>query len=229
MADRPIIFSARMVEALLVGQKTQTRRIIKNPVALDALALFAPAWLMLPGNADLLPCVDGDRLWVRETFALESDQLAGPYPAPHDDGRPIFWIEGAEPGERYWLQPHYRASDPDPDLCYADAEGPSCRWKPSIHMPRWASRLTLTVRDVRVQRLHEISEADAIAEGCPARTSEAGQDPRGWFAGLWDTIHGAGAWIANPYVAAISFTVERRNIDAPADCRNPREAPDAPH
>ena len=47
--------------------------------------------------------------------------------------------------------------------------------------------------------------------------------------GLWDTIHGAGAWIANPYVAAISFTVERRNIDAPADCRNPREAPDAPH
>jgi len=228
MADRPIIFSARMVEALLVGQKTQTRRIIKNPVALDALALFAPAWLMLPGNADLLPCVDGDRLWVRETFALESDQLAGPYPAPHDDGRPIFWIEGAEPGERYWLQPHYRASDPDPDLCYADAEGPSCRWKPSIHMPRWASRLTLTVRDVRVQRLHEISEADAVAEGVIRYDGDEYDDaefaaieggdiyPRAIdaYGALWTSINGPGSWDANPWIVAITFTVEKRNIDA---------------
>ena len=108
MADRPIIFSARMVEALLVGQKTQTRRIIKNPVALDALELFAPAWLMLPGNADLLPCVDGDRLWVRETFALESDQLAGPYPAPHDDGRPIFWIGASAIGSSRTIAPAIR-------------------------------------------------------------------------------------------------------------------------
>jgi len=102
-----------------------------------------------------------------------------------------------------------------------------------MHMPRWASRLTLTVRDVRVQRLQDISEADAQAEGClmdpepdeygglmPAEIAhdngigDVGWDSaRDWFANLWNTINGPDAWEANPWVAAISFDVHRGNID----------------
>lgn len=101
------------------------------------------------------------------------------------------------------------------------------RIRPSIHMPRWASRLTLTVTDVRVERLQDISEADAIAEGCPVSTmpgtighplcpvgfNEMGT-PIYWFRELWNSINGPDAWDANPWVVALTFDVARRNIDA---------------
>ena len=106
---------------------------------------------------------------------------------------------------------------------------------PSIHMPRWASRLTLAVTEVRVERLQDISEADAVAEGMPefgafcevldpgklnaagetaAQTASRLRWPQRWFASLWKDINGAEAWAANPWVAAISFTAHRGNIDA---------------
>jgi hypothetical protein len=113
--------------------------------------------------------------------------------------------------------------------------GPRCgRRVPSIHMPRWASRLTLTVTDVRVERLQNITEDDARAEGV-----ERDEDvPGGWvdyrapgtqccliasdsFASLWESIHGPEAWNANPWVCAISFEVRRRNIDHIAPLRPP--------
>jgi len=91
-------------------------------------------------------------------------------------------------------------------------------WRPSIYMPRWASRLTLLVTDVRVQRLQDISEADAIAEGIiPTANSQtidcATERPSDGFRALWNSIHGPEAWDANPWVAAISFDVVRANID----------------
>jgi len=105
-------------------------------------------------------------------------------------------------------------------------------WRSPIFCPRWASRLTLTVTEVRVQRLQEISEADVLAEGCPLDpfyhdTTADGSNPhmvkidtakwispRGWYHRLWDSLHGPDAWDANPWVVAVSFTVDRRNIDA---------------
>ena len=118
-------------------------------------------------------------------------------------------------GGRPWVR--YRATD--------ELDVPSgTRWRPSIHMPRWASRLTLTVTDVRVQRLQEISEEDARAEGaypCEGGWSYggsplAGTTARGAFYCLWNSLHGPDAWSANPWVCALTFTVDRRNIDAGA-------------
>jgi len=138
----------------------------------------------------------------------------------------------------YWEQPHYRATDPAPELVVDGVDGPGCRWRSPRYMPRWASRLTLTVTDVRVQRLQEISEADAIAEGamrnitCKSSVSgttvagdtwfyDEGPDgrhfeapnPRDAYEILWGKLHGWKSWDANPFVAAISFTTEQRNID----------------
>jgi hypothetical protein len=184
MTDRPIIFSAPMVRALLDGRKTQTRRALKPPY----------------GTLEYLPdrtwrpiytkCFRGDRLYVREAFCPRLG-----YPAPV-------------------ATPHYRADDDKPEW--------RGLWKPSIHMPRWASRLTLTVTDVRVQRLQEISEADAIAEGCDAAFAMTMRRPNGAYPGnatecfrdLWNSLHGPDAWDANPWVAALTFTVQRGNIDS---------------
>lgn len=80
-------------------------------------------------------------------------------------------------------------------------------------MPRWASRLTLIVTDVRVQRLQDISRGDAMGEGCPFQNMADGDDPREWFRALWNSLHGPDAWDANPWVCALTFTVHRCNID----------------
>lgn len=195
MADRPIIFSAPMVRALLAGRKAQTRRAIKPPTKMptDAdIVLSGTAWswrLGTRGGSIPTPYAPGDRLWVREAIDRAS-----------------------VPGDV-----HYRA----------DYEGDptGLGWTPSIHMPRWASRLTLTITDVRVQRLQDISEEDARGEGCaltdagvwnadPTRPQMAGCDARGAFYCLWNSIHGPDAWDANPWVAAIGFIVHRQNIDA---------------
>lgn len=213
MTDRPIIFSAPMVRALLAGTKTQTRRLLlrshpkfpdHNQIRTDVLA-FDPArpaaWYWdgiydRVGASYPIRYALGDRLWVREAYA--KDDLI-------------------DTGARYV------ATDAISDLR---------RKYPSIHMPRWASRLTLTVTEVRVQRLQEISEDDAQAEGClmdpepdenghrmPAeiaheRGGDVGWDSaRDWYADLWDSLHGPGAWEVNPWVVAVSFTVAKGNID----------------
>ncbi len=194
MADRPILFSGPMVRALLAGQKTQTRR------------LLAPF--------EVPRFVAGDRLWVRE------DWRAG---VGYDGAR----ARDIAPVSRIWF-PADKTVDP--------RAGKTARH--SIYMPRWASRLTLTVTEVRVQRLQEISEEDARAEGMHSwqhdelgtlwSHSVPGQrvrsttvvSPAGWerptsaFLNLWDSLHGRDAWDANPWVVALTFTTERRNIDA---------------
>lgn len=210
MGDKPIIFSAPMVRALLDGRKTQTRRVLK------------PQPNMLNGGRPLndgrgsysieagwkhLPCTRGDRLWVREAFIGHYAYEVNEYP-PRDWGNKPIW---------------FPADGPVPDKFAGQFWH---RARPSTHMPRWASRLTLTVTDVRVQRLQEISEADAVAEGCEAtgwRPTYGNPDNAGFeesipakdaFADLWSSLHGPGAWEANPWVAAYSFTVQLGNIDA---------------
>ena len=223
MADHPIIYSAPMVRALLDDRKTQTRRIITKRGALDALAVFGPQFLLKPGNVDLCPFGQpGDRLWVRENVRAEelSDGLdVVRYAADGIWGR----ISDAPTAGDDWLKLfYYRGRGKD------GIGNPV----PSIHMPRWASRLTLVVNDIRAQRLHDISEEDAVAEGALVDhslrdgTADGSQPPmvkigparhitlRGWYHRLWDDLHGPAAWDANPWVWALTFIVHRGNIDA---------------
>jgi hypothetical protein len=187
MSDKPILFSAPMIRALLAGTKTQTRRILK-PQPDDLIEGQIPKQLRIS---------IGDVLWVRERGWLSPSKLAfQPYVGNEDTGTP----ENPD-GEPY-------------KVCV------------SIHMPRWASRLTLTVTDVRVERLQEISERDCIAEGIEWVTRTSSGDfyrnldnaecpikPWGSYRSLWNHINGACAWDANPWIAAYTFTVHRGNID----------------
>lgn len=142
----------------------------------------------------------GDRLWVRETWQSLSFGDYEPTTAAPADVR-------------------YFATDA---LANCDREVRGYPWRPSIHMPRWASRLTLIVEEPRIERLQEITEADAIAEGAPCLAVDEdgkffadvpGATHRCGFAGLWDHLNGAGAWDENPEVVALKFRVVRENID----------------
>lgn len=246
MTVKPIIFSAPMIRALLAGSKTQTRRVLKLPtktfsggpiyerkdmggwmattsggggcftLARDGSRIPAPErvaiWHQTTGACMETPYQPGDRLWVREGFALL-------------------------PKSAYNL-PKTIAQDPDNAAYYRadfDRSGKPA-WKSSMFMPRWASRLTLAVTDVRVQRLQDISEADAIAEGVeplhqgwypygistfmtmmigdrevPAQYCQNAVES---YHRLWNTLHGPAAWDENPWVCALTFAVHRCNIDA---------------
>jgi hypothetical protein len=238
VADRPILFSAPMIQALLAGRKTQTRRILRQQPKNDAAGC---AWRIASGYKKtkvdapyveavrptsygateiVVPplrilCRPGDRLWVRETLIFDSGR---------ND-----WLYGADQSTMV-------------DVCGSELETPTPdRWPllrcNSIHMPRWASRLTLTVTDVRVQRLQDISEADAIAEGgehdgfgawlCYAAEPKPQTHwacPRESYRTLWTAINGPGAWKENPWVGAYTFTVHRENIDSMARLNLARDA-----
>lgn len=217
MKERPILFSGAMVRALLAGTKTQTRRIVKQqPERNDkgtlmwgtgrrtGLQRFGVDGLDVPpGVFARCPYGQaGDRLWVRESHAPQPDcSLAW------DN-----WMRGVG-GARPII--HYMAD--------GSAKAWVDRWRPSIHMPRWASRITLEVVSVRVERLHELSEADAIAEGIeqmpcsvPDTRLWRNYDPsNGWtpsvaipqnsYRSLWGAINGPDSWAANPWVWVVEF------------------------
>ncbi len=201
--DRPIIFSAPMVRALLAGTKTQTRRLL-NPQP--------QRFEVAPGElCDLTLHYGEGEPWPRITLGRVITRQEVRY-------RPGMRLWVRENWKPHSLYAHMKPCDmPQAHVFYAadNAYAPSnTPWVPSIHMPRWASRLTLTVTDVRVQRLQEISRGDALDEGCPFPNMAAGPDPCDWYRDLWNQLHGAGGWDANPEVVAVSFTVERRNIGA---------------
>ena len=231
MTERPILFSAPMVRAILAGTKTQTRRVLAPRCLgfIDCCCGGAAAqWVadgdrwhcgtcgggarLTPRDVEYVRCPygqPGDRLWVRETFAEGIHQMAD---VNH-------WVYAAD---RFGEQ--QRLGD---------------RWKPSIHMPRAASRITLEITGVRVERLQAISEADAIAEGArhfpdlpigpltpttrfstparwsmesPASTDQCLVTARYAFGNLIDKINGAGTWDSNPLV----WVVEFRRVPSPA-------------
>ena len=186
---RPIIFSGEMVRAILDGSKTQTRRLIKpQPANVDA----AGRWYRMPSGGLSLNCYDcpygrpGDRLWVRETWSYAVMRSV---------------IDGSDV-----VVTSYRAIEGAMML--------GGRWRPSIHMPRGASRLTLEITEVRVQRLCDLSHEDCLAEGISGLEmargilSENPPDPRWRFIELWNSINGKRApWAANPWVWALTFKV----------------------
>lgn len=236
MKERPILFSGPMVKAILEGRKTQTRRVVKpQPVISDGETMrfregdsaTPDSWVIETHREEIGELVvsggrftdircpygqPGDRLWVRETFILECDVNGNP--PPFDDGRPIQRDETID-SVSSWMQPHYLATDPAPDLvCQNPAHdgGPCCHWRPSIFMPRWASRINLEITKISVERLEEISEADAQAEGCE-QTKCDHPDCDDHFYGyrasyclLWNQINSKKyPWGTNPWVWVIEF------------------------
>lgn len=254
MADRGVIFCGSSVRALVDGRKTQTRRLLSPSnlrvwtggldhgggyVRPDAAMMQAALnnarnfrtiegrlnWVTDPAPHQTgavmaqwlgrLCYASGDRLWVRENHFVVNDGHGADYLVRYDADRAEHWCM-------------------DRTGCWAGSPSPAKR--SSCFLPRWASRLTLTVTDVRVQRLQEISETDAIAEGCfKGKTTgrifenqaamRLGADEwaqaRDWYADRWEMLHGAKSWDANPWVVALTFTVHAHNIDAlaPAQCR----------
>jgi len=192
----PILFSAPMVRAILAG-KTQTRRIIKpQPGGHTAWKDEESGLWFTSGHGEAgdrnvpLRCQPGDRLWVKETFRGAAGYDHQP---PRDWGNKPIWYcaDGEPPASGSWWFLSNRARSP-------------------LHMPRWASRIDLLVTDVCVQRLQDITSADAIAEGCAAQADSQTidcdtRDPRDEFRGIWHTINGAASWDVNPWVAAITF------------------------
>lgn len=232
---KPILFSGPMVRALLGGRKTQTRRLIKpQPVTPEDFAghvrcayIEPHTYLEMFGahrqiGGGSIPAMRqtalrygfGNLLWVREAWC----------PANSDNG-PVLCF-AADLHRRYLVDESYPVDYgrfPAGRAAWtpwaADVErGTTKAWRPGIHLPRWASRLTLEVTDVRVQRLQEISKPDVIAEGVTEREGQPLADVVcGWhepYAKLWDAINGAGAWDANPWIVALTFKVHNVNIDA---------------
>lgn len=233
MTERPILFSAPMVRALIAGRKTQTRRVVKPQPHFDGVfwRWHGGGWpkghepMLVPAHSmwNRLPARPGDLLWVREAHAFL-------------------------PKTAYALPKAVNPGDPDMAAYYREGFDRSGKiiWRPSIHMPRWASRITLEVTEVRVQRLNEISEEDARAEGMIyelpteddlqwAKDNEYEMGPddgvwiapgtrKGWgmskedraqpqwgptaafaFRMVWENIHGPDAWAANPWCCCITF------------------------
>jgi len=205
MKERPILFSAPMVRAILDGSKTQTRRVVKQldpkagAVTTNMHSLPMSCCWAFGGPIILCPYGQpGDRLWVRETFGefIDTEVING---ATYELGRD--WV--------------YRA----------DGEGVrvSTRWKPSIHMPRDASRILLEIVSVRVERLHDLSEGDAVAEGiermpCAVPYTKLWKNyrpgngctpsmaiPQNSFRSLWESINGEANWLSNPWVWVVEF------------------------
>lgn len=206
MTERPIPFSAEMVRAILAGRKTQTRRVMK-----PAKAKRPKRWLIDDAAVNGLICPygdPGDTLWVRETFCAHW------YAPPHDAPASHRVFTGSEMGPiRQKSGEYYQPQPSDLMTVWYGAEGNKpfhMSWRPSIHMWRWASRITLRITDVRVERLQDISGADARAEGA-YRTDwqydngECCDTDREAFSRLWNHIHGAGAWDDNPWVWVLSF------------------------
>jgi len=235
--ERPILFSGPMVRAILDGRKTQTRRIVKSSIAdfhtMDFMHLEndgSPeiAWFESGRVQEWVKCPYGsvgDRLWVREAWCHAAD----------DDDRMKYNADGNLDSSCC----HYRADGYEVrHVDGAETKGglPKSPWVPSIHMPRCASRITLEITGIRVERLNAISEEDALSEGISFKCFDANcnvirhavwpKEPtlsdranaKDTFRELWESINGPGSWSANPWVWVIEFKrLHPDNLTARAD------------
>ncbi|EPO7863153.1 TPA: hypothetical protein ACVGMO_001172 [Pseudomonas aeruginosa] len=220
MKERPILFTGPMVRAILEGRKTVTRRVVKPPP--DFLGSMVdpntPFKTLDAGLHARITCPygePGDRLWVRETWT-DVNMCGAPALAyrADEDIRDLMEEPGFldDRGAFNYDDPRVK---PYPFACWY-AELDQARWRPSIHMPRWASRILLEITAVRVERLQDISEEQALAEGvrgepCDhARQACAdigcwGDTAKGAFGFLWESLNGEGSWVANPWVWVVEF------------------------
>lgn len=202
MNDKPILFSAPMVRAILEGRKTMTRRVLKPQPEERAKFL---GWLNI-GKPFARPIAGfsktavrhikvryavGDQLWVREAWRAESSDMDHIPPIRIPTASQILYEANGSFGK----------------------DATVGKLRPSIHMPRWASRILLKVTAVKIERLQDISEEDAKAEGVEPRIDHVGDAHCLYtmpFNILWTTINGPGSWEANPWVAAYSFEVVKK-------------------
>lgn len=211
MKERPITFNAEMVRAILARRKTQTRRIIKPQPTLsvrtgfnwngyaygigssrkDTARNFANCFKTCPFGQV------GDRMWVRETFRV------------HSRATDVATLVYRASERNSWTEQTNRVP-----VSVCDKPVSPEKWTPSIHMPRWASRILLEITSVRVEQLKDISQPDAIAEGGPpshpsidavSRDYGFPDFSRSWFAQTWQHIYGEESWNANPWVWVIEF------------------------
>lgn len=217
MRERPILFSAPMVRAILAGEKTQTRRVMKHqpqrvvvPGVGPLLAIKQPRgqnrWLWPNARDEVIASCPygkpGDQLWVRETWFRE--------PHPSDLGltyedMPHTWAWACAKAGQYL----FRADDG------AEIAIDGRQWRPSIHMPRVASRIELEITSVRVEQVQAITEADAQAEGVGKDSdwwfdylmpsTQCCTTARGSFQTLWESINGSYSWNKNPWVWVVEF------------------------
>lgn len=198
-----MIFNGEMVRAILDGRKTQTRRIVSDR-HLNLIDVGSQI-----GECYPLECgIDhqnsqsyyrehcpfgkpGDRIWVRETYQ-------GPlFDYEHMES----YLEDSSKFEKPDFCVYRADGKPAPEFYDAD-DNLHCGWRPSIHMPRWASRILLEITDVRVEQLNEISEEDARSEGI---SGSSARDLKEAYAALWRSIYGSDSWCANPWVWVIEF------------------------
>jgi hypothetical protein len=208
MKVRPILMSASMIRALVENRKSQTRRVIKPQPTID-------------GGSDAPGCPEWWLEWKDHEIGYTPDELARlcPYGQPGD----LLWVRetlhnDSDMSWMYAADTQYVSAEYPAEWASKQAHKPSI---PSIHMPRWASRLTLEITEVRVERLNDISRTDAAAEGVCLDLGKPLPDwcrsdrwPEENFRALWESIHGPGGWEANPWCWAISFAVQQQNIDA---------------
>jgi hypothetical protein len=211
-----------MVKAILEGRKTQTRRIIQCEQLIDDPnhwrfgAFRTHPWLLgnfatfnntAPSGSEIFVKnnygVAGDRLWVRETWAPRLSEDGLDYKNPR-------YV-------KYRSTTNHPSSPHDP----MDWHSWPSKWRPSIHMPRWASRITLEITKVRVERLQDISGEDVKAEGMALSPTElysdvnTGDKLRQQYRRLWDSLHGKGAWDKNPFVWVIEFRLSPEESSTP--------------
>lgn len=206
MRERPILFAGPMVRAILSGEKTVTRRVMKpQPKAVHADDERGGHWWPSKEHQSMLHIEEemqkwtglaghacpygqpGDRLWVRETWAH---------------------VGNTDPGYLTYRATYPECLPPGLERVPADIRDAGYRWRPSIHMPRAYSRILLEITAVRVERLQDISEDQAMAEGVtprPSKVSRATRMGRDAFAELWASINGAESWDANPWVWVVEF------------------------
>jgi hypothetical protein len=202
--EKPILFKDDMIRAILEGRKCQTRRLLKPQPEQPGPGYYfdayngGPQWNWWDKDhrqhlGQIFKCPygkPGGRLWVRETWcAVDDTDLNGDR-----------WVD-------YRATPKYSAEHPAGWENAPDSPE-ALKWRPSIHMPRWASRITLEITDVRVERLQDISAADAKAEGVARPDLNGWCDEGKWvsqFAWLWQSINGPDSWDANPWVWVIEF------------------------
>lgn len=223
---KPILFNAQMVRAILEGRKTQTRRVCRlQPHDAAGMVWWPDGAGTDTGTSGGAPGIYlkkcpygelGDRLWVRETFAYSVIDPEGLSPEDDPENYDIIYRATYQQGGGW-----------------RDGEGNPIKapWKPSIYMPRWASRITLEIADVRVERLQDISEVDAVAEGANFHDGRGighsgyrhdSNDGFVWatakasYMHLWEQINGAGSWNENPWVWVVEFkrVTERVSNDA---------------
>lgn len=236
MKDLPLLFTDAMMRANVEGRKRATRRLRGLDVVNaepDKWHLWQPAVSEMTGDwawstnaqqgekGEILRircpygiAAPGRKMWAREAFVLESNyniEDEAHYPPPFSDGRPVRRVVDHPVDGDYWEQPHYRATDPEPELAMEGLDGPGVRWTPNLHMPRWACRFERPLVRIHCERLQDITEADAIAEGVSndlGITWQSGDDtPIGMYGELWDSINGESGygWDANPYVWVIEY------------------------